>query len=122
MKLLQKIFSLVSKNESKKIATKKSEGAKTFKERMSMKAKMFLAFLFSQSFVFGADIEALLEKVFSFLESGTAKSLVAIAFIGLGIYVLRNMERWKEILLNVIAIVVGLLTLLNARTLAGWFF
>lgn len=119
MKLLLKIFQTMEKKRSDffRALNEKSRNAKT-----KIAGKLLIVFGVSQSLVFGKNIEKVLEDIFSFLEGGIAKSIAGIIFVGLGIYVLRNLERWKEILLNVIATIVAITLILNARTIAGMFF
>lgn len=74
------------------------------------------------SFALSADLDTALEKIFSFIESPTMRSVAALVFVGIAVYMWKNLERWKEWGLNIAGAIMALLLILNARTVAGWFF
>lgn len=84
--------------------------------------KIVFTTLLLSSLALGADLDTILQKIFTFTQSTTSKSVVALIFIGLAIYIWKNLERWKEWGLNVAGIIIGLVLYLNAQTVAGWFF
>nr|WP_247598006.1 TrbC/VirB2 family protein [Helicobacter bizzozeronii] len=66
-------------------------------------------------------LEGLQNAIQTWLSSGKAKLILTIIFIGIGIYVWKNLDRWKEILLVVIGVILGSLLFFGAPKLSGWF-
>ncbi|EJC39777.1 comB2 competence protein [Helicobacter pylori Hp P-28b] len=44
-----------------------------------------------------------------------------VIFIGIAIYVWRNLDRWKEILFTILGVVFGIFLFFKAPSLANWF-
>ncbi len=59
-------------------------------------------------------LENLQNAIQSWLSSGSAKLILTIIFIGIGIFVWKNLDRWKEILLTVLGVVLGSLVFFGA--------
>ncbi|CCB80682.1 putative protein [Helicobacter bizzozeronii CIII-1] len=66
-------------------------------------------------------LESLQNAIQTWLSSGKAKLILTIIFIGIGIFVWKNLDRWKEILLTVIGVVLGSLIFFGAPKLSDWF-
>ncbi|WP_163566099.1 TrbC/VirB2 family protein [Helicobacter suis] len=65
-------------------------------------------------------LENLQNAIQSWLSSGSAKLILTIIFIGIGIFVWKNLDRWKEILLTVLGVVLGCLIFFGAPKLSTW--
>lgn len=84
--------------------------------------RLFIVLMMGMSSVFGADMDTILEKFFTFTQSTTSKSIVGLIVLGLAVYIWKNLDRWNEWGWKVGGIVIALFLWLNARTVAGWFF
>ncbi len=65
-------------------------------------------------------LENLQNAIQSWLSSGSAKLILTIIFIGIGIFVWKNLDRWKEILLTVLGVVLDSLVFFGAPKLSAW--
>lgn len=72
-------------------------------------------------FVSAADFASMVNKIYQQAKTYLVP-IATITILGLGIYFLKNLDRWKEISTYTIAIVLALLLMINADTIANWFF
>lgn len=67
-----------------------------------------------------ADLTTMVTKIYQQVKTYLTP-IATIVFIGLGIYYIKNLDRWKELAVYAISIVLALLILMNADTLANLF-
>lgn len=68
-----------------------------------------------------ADLNSMVTKIFGWVKT----ALVAIGtliIIAVGIYFLKNLERWKEIFVQCVGIIAATLLIMNADTISQWAF
>ncbi len=68
-----------------------------------------------------ADLNSMVTKIFGWVKT----ALVAIGtliIIAVGIYFLKNLERWKEIFVQCVGIIAVTLLIMNADTISQWAF
>lgn len=71
-------------------------------------------------FASAADLPTMVTKIYQQVKTYLIP-IATIVFVGLGIYFVKNLDRWKEIAVYAISIVFSLLILMNADTIANWF-
>ncbi|WP_104748316.1 TrbC/VirB2 family protein [Helicobacter cetorum] len=71
--------------------------------------------------LFAEGLEGFFNALESQLKSPIAKGILMVIFIGIAIYVWRNLDRWKEILFTILGVVFGIFLFFKAPSLASWF-
>ncbi|AFI04151.1 TrbC/VirB2 family protein [Helicobacter cetorum] len=89
---------------------------------LSLKARLFLFSLLGLNTLYAQGIQNFTNRFFQFLQSGEARSVVAIIIVFMFGYLIKNHERWKEFIWMWGSILAGLIGLLNARTIASWIY
>ncbi|TLD95421.1 hypothetical protein LS71_008430 [Helicobacter jaachi] len=79
-----------------------------------------ILFLFPD-FACAADLQTMVSKITNWLSTGL-KAIGTIIIIAVGIYFMKNLDRWKEIFLTCIGIIAATLIIMNADTIANTFF
>lgn len=87
-----------------------------------MVLKIVVGLLICSSFAFGVEIDTILEKIIGWSSSNTVKLILTIVLMGLCVWMYKNIERINEWGFKVFSLIIIILTFLNARTIAGWFF
>ncbi|MFC3847620.1 TrbC/VirB2 family protein [Helicobacter baculiformis] len=88
---------------------------------MSKHLKSLFCVLLYVGVLHAGGLESLQNAIQTWLSSGKAKLILTIIFIGIGIFVWKNLDRWKEILLTVIGVILGSLIFFGAPKLSDWF-
>ncbi|GAA8749171.1 TrbC/VirB2 family protein [Helicobacter pylori] len=83
--------------------------------------RKLIAFLGFSPLLLQADITTFFNSIEQQLQSPTGKGILMIIFIAIGIFVWKNLDRWKEILLTILGVVLGTLIFFKAPNLAQWF-
>lgn len=68
-----------------------------------------------------ADLNSMVSKIFNWIQT----ALVAIGtliIVAVGIYFLKNLDRWKEIFIQCLGIVAATLLIMNAQAISQWAF
>lgn len=68
-----------------------------------------------------ADLNSMVSKIFNWIQT----ALVAIGtliIVAVGIYFLKNLDRWKEIFVQCLGIIAATLLIMNAQSIAQWAF
>ncbi|GAA8006069.1 TrbC/VirB2 family protein [Helicobacter pylori] len=73
------------------------------------------------SSLFAEELEGFFNALEAQLKSPIAKGILMVIFIGIAIYVWRNLDRWKEILFTILGVVFGIFLFFKAPSLANWF-
>lgn len=80
----------------------------------------FVLMIIAPEFALAADLPTMVNKAYKQIQAYLIP-IATIVFVGLGIYFIKNLDRWKEIAVYVVSIVFALLLLMNADTIANWF-
>ncbi|MGN8377366.1 TrbC/VirB2 family protein [Helicobacter pylori] len=83
--------------------------------------RKLIAFLGFSPLLLQADMTTFFNSIEQQLQSPTGKGILMIIFIAIGIFVWKNLDRWKEILMTVLAIAIGAAIFFKAPALANWF-
>ncbi|WQT63632.1 TrbC/VirB2 family protein [Helicobacter pylori] len=83
--------------------------------------RKLIAFLGFSPLLLQADITTFFNSIEQQLQSPIGKGILMITFIAIGIFVWKNLDRWKEILLTILGTVLGTLIFFKAPALAQWF-
>ncbi|AFI03355.1 TrbC/VirB2 family protein [Helicobacter cetorum] len=83
--------------------------------------RIMILMTISFSNLFAEGLEGFFNALESQLKSPTAKGILMVIFIGIAIYVWRNLDRWKEILFTILGVVLGIFLFFKAPSLANWF-
>ncbi|MGL2474407.1 TrbC/VirB2 family protein [Helicobacter pylori] len=83
--------------------------------------RKLIAFLGFLPLLLQADITTFFNSIEQQLTSPTAKGILMVIFLGLAIFIWKNLDRWKEILLTILGVVLGTLIFFKAPNLAQWF-
>lgn len=67
------------------------------------------------SSLFAEGLEGFFNALEAQLKSPIAKGILMVIFIGIAIYVWRNLDRWKEILFTILGVVFGIFYSLKPR-------
>lgn len=95
------------------------------KNNINKDGNFIFTFLFFFLFIFAdvasaASFEDMVNKIVKWLDSSVIKGLATIAIIAIGIYVIKNIDRWREIMFTCGVLIIGLMVLMNASTIANW--
>ncbi|AFI04867.1 TrbC/VirB2 family protein [Helicobacter cetorum] len=82
--------------------------------------RKLIVFLGFSPLLLQADLTTFFNSLEQQLQSPTGKGILMIIFIAVGIFVWKNLDRWKEILMTVLAVVLGALIFFKAPALAQW--
>ncbi len=69
--------------------------------------RKLIAFLGFSPLLLQADMTTFFNSIEQQLTSPTAKGILMVIFLGLAIFIWKNLDRWKEILMTVLAIAIG---------------
>lgn len=105
----------------KKIATAFTLKCVLREETNQKSIKKFIGFLGFSPLLLPADRANFFNSIEQQLRSPMAKGILMIIFLGLAIFVWKNLDRWKEILMTVLAIAIGSAVFFNAPALANGF-
>ncbi|EJB33062.1 TrbC/VirB2 family protein [Helicobacter pylori] len=83
--------------------------------------RKLIAFLGFSPLLLQADMTTFFNSIEQQLTSPTAKGILMVIFLGLAIFIWKNLDRWKEILMTVLAIAIGAAIFFKAPALANWF-
>lgn len=81
---------------------------------------LFLSILLPE-IALSADLNSMVSKIFNWIQT----ALVAIGtliIVAVGIYFLKNLDRWKEIFIQCLGIVAATLLIMNAQAISQWAF
>ncbi|WP_394996079.1 TrbC/VirB2 family protein [uncultured Helicobacter sp.] len=69
----------------------------------------------------GADLNSMVSKIFSWVQTALT-AIGTLIIIAVGIYFLKNLERWKEIFIQCVGIIAATLLIMNAQSISQWAF
>lgn len=72
-------------------------------------------------FALSADLNSMVSKIFNWIQSALT-AIGTLIVVAVGIYFLRNLERWKEIFIQCIGIIAATLLIMNAQAISQWAF
>lgn len=79
-------------------------------------------FIFLANFVQAKSFEDIVNNVLDLVSNTYMKLIGSLIILAVGIYMIKEKERLKEILVNCIVIIVGTAVVVNAREISNWFF
>lgn len=68
-----------------------------------------------------ADLQSMTTKIFAWIKTALT-AVGTLVIVAVGIYFLKNLERWKEIFLTCVGIIGATLLITNADTISRWAF
>ena len=68
-----------------------------------------------------ADLNSMVTKIFGWIKTALT-AVGTLVIVAVGIYFLKNLERWKEIFLMCVGIIGATLLIMNADTISRWAF
>ncbi|PAF49636.1 hypothetical protein BKH41_01950 [Helicobacter sp. 12S02232-10] len=75
------------------------------------------------NFASAADgLEQKIQKITGYFSSTLMKTIGALIIIAVAIYFLKNLERWKEVGLACLSIILGSLAITHSQAIAQWLF
>lgn len=81
-----------------------------------------LLFLIASSLIFSASFESIVTNITSQVSGTMGKSIFTLIVIAVGIYMMKNWERLKEVWQVCVVIVIGAGVVTNSRQIVEWFF
>lgn len=81
---------------------------------------LFLS-IFLPEIALSADLNSMVSKIFNWIQT----ALIAIGtliIVAVGIYFLKNLDRWKEIFIQCLGIIAATLLIMNAQSISQWAF
>ncbi|AFI06523.1 TrbC/VirB2 family protein [Helicobacter cetorum] len=90
--------------------------------RLNLKTRLLLFSLLGINTLYAQGFSKFTNKFFTFLQSGEARSIIAIIIVFMFLYLIKNHDRWKEFILLWGSVMAGLIGVLNARTIASWLY
>lgn len=80
-----------------------------------------LIFVFSPEVVNAADLNSMVSKIFNWVQTALT-AIGTLIIVAVGIYFLKNLERWKEIFIQCVGIIAATLLIMNAQAISQWAF
>ncbi|MBR2111597.1 MAG: hypothetical protein IJ950_01365 [Helicobacter sp.] len=68
-----------------------------------------------------ADLNSMVSKIFNWVQTALT-AIGTIIIVAVGIYFLKNLERWKEIFITCLGIIGATLLIMNAQSISQWAF
>lgn len=79
-------------------------------------------FIFLANFAQAKSFEDVVNSILDLVSNTYMKLIGSLIILAVGIYMIKEKERLKEILVNCIVIIVGTAVVVNAREISNWFF
>lgn len=94
---------------------------KTHRHRLHKLLVMLLISIVLPEIALSADLNSMVSKIFNWIQT----ALIAIGtliIVAVGIYFLKNLDRWKEIFIQCLGIIAATLLIMNAQSISQWAF
>ena len=72
------------------------------------------------NFLFGAGLKELVDEINKWIQDSFVKPMLVLVIIAIGIYMAKNHDRIKEIWVMCVIIIIAILIILNANSIANW--
>lgn len=72
------------------------------------------------NFLFGAGLKELVDEINKWIQDSFVKPMLVLVIIAIGIYMAKNHDRIKEIWVMCVIIIIAILIILNASSIANW--
>ncbi|WP_334084823.1 TrbC/VirB2 family protein [Helicobacter typhlonius] len=80
-----------------------------------------IAFVLMPELALSADLNSMVSKIFNWVQTALT-AIGTLIIVAVGIYFLRNLERWKEIFIQCVGIIAATLLIMNAQAISQWAF
>lgn len=81
-----------------------------------------MAFILLPQSMWAKTLEEMIRTITDALDNGIIKAIGTLVIIALAVYTIKNYERWKEIIVMVITILVGVVCIMNANRISDAIF
>lgn len=82
--------------------------------------KIMALILITPNFMFGASLADIVKKINDWIQDSFVKPMLVLVIIAIGIYIAKNHDRIKEIWVMCVIIIIAILIILNANSIANW--
>lgn len=82
--------------------------------------KIMALTLITPNFMFGASLADIVKKINDWIQDSSVKPMLVLVIIAIGIYIAKNHDRIKEIWVMCVIIIIAILIILNANSIANW--
>ena len=80
-----------------------------------------IAFVLMPELALSADLNSMVSKIFNWVQTALT-AIGTLIIVAVGIYFLKNLERWKEIFIQCVGIIAATLLIMNAQAISQWSF
>ncbi|TLD86262.1 hypothetical protein LS66_009565 [Helicobacter sp. MIT 03-1614] len=80
-----------------------------------------IAFVLIPELALSADLNSMVSKIFNWVQTALT-AIGTLIIVAVGIYFLKNLERWKEIFIQCVGIIAATLLIMNAQAISQWAF
>lgn len=80
-----------------------------------------IAFVLMPELALSADLNSMVSKIFNWVQTALT-AIGTLIIVAVGIYFLKNLERWKEIFIQCVGIIAATLLIINAQAISQWAF
>ncbi|WP_334083449.1 TrbC/VirB2 family protein [Helicobacter typhlonius] len=80
-----------------------------------------IAFVLMPELALSADLNSMVSKIFNWVQTALT-AIGTLIIVAVGIYFLKNLERWKEIFIQCVGIIAATLLIMNAQAISQWAF
>ncbi|WP_276890340.1 TrbC/VirB2 family protein [Helicobacter japonicus] len=80
-----------------------------------------IAFILMPELALSADLNSMVSKIFNWVQTALT-AIGTLIIVAVGIYFLKNLERWKEIFIQCVGIIAATLLIMNAQAISQWAF
>ena len=80
-----------------------------------------IAFVLLPELALSADLNSMVSKIFNWVQTALT-AIGTLIIVAVGIYFLKNLERWKEIFIQCVGIIAATLLIMNAQAISQWAF
>ncbi|MGI0405910.1 TrbC/VirB2 family protein [Helicobacter himalayensis] len=80
-----------------------------------------IAFVLMPEIALSADLNSMVSKIFNWVQTALT-AIGTLIIVAVGIYFLKNLERWKEIFIQCVGIIAATLLIMNAQAISQWAF